>query len=81
MNTAQVTSAVKQIANFAAGALATHGAMHAAKIVNAEDTIGIVTLIVIWVYSHFFQHTDEKEATPTPLPLSKGGGTLPPAGN
>ena len=36
-------------------------------------------MVVVWIYSHFFQHTDEKEATPTPLPASKDGGVLPPA--
>jgi hypothetical protein len=78
MNSAQVTSIVKAGANFVAGILTTHGAAKAASIVNAEDTIGVLVFIAIWVYSHFFQHTDEKEATPTPLPDSKGGGTLPP---
>ena len=75
MNNAQTTALVKQVLNFAAGILTAHGAAHAAHILNAEDTIGIVSLIVIWIYSHFFQHTDTNEATPTPM---KDGTTLPP---
>jgi hypothetical protein len=78
MNSAQITSLVKQLLTFAGSALATHGAVKAAAIVNAEDTSGLIIVLAVWIYSHFFQHTDEQEATPTPLPPSKGGGVLPP---
>lgn len=75
MNQARIISAVKTVANFAAGVLTTHGAVKAAHIVNAEDTTGIIALIVVWAYSHFVQHTDANEATPTPM---KDGTVFPP---
>lgn len=75
MNQAQTTALVKGILNFVGGALVAHGATKAASIVNAEDTVGVVVFVVLWVYSHFFQHTNVKEATPTPM---KDGTTLPP---
>lgn len=79
MNKAQAKSLAKQLLNTAAGFVAEHGWKTAGTVLNSETAIGIGALVIIWIYSHFFQHTDEQEATPTPLPDSKGGGVLPPA--
>jgi hypothetical protein len=78
MNTAQLTSAIKQLLNSASGFLVAHGHASTASFLNKESLAGYIALAIIWAYTHFIQHTDEKEATPTPLPPSKGGGTLPP---
>jgi hypothetical protein len=79
MNRDQLLSLVRSLAKVIGAALISHGLTKAAAVVNAEDTIGLIVMIIGFVASHL-THSDSGAGSDTPPATGTATGISPSVG-